>query len=325
MDGARPTAIALGILLFVSLIPAFAQSEFAVKTDKLSYRTGETVTINGDVGTIVVASGQQQQLQIEIFNSENHLYLSDRIPVSPDGTFEYSFAIQGPLGIPGPYGVVASYGDEFSQIQFSVEAGAISVATDRRLYAPGQVVTVNGTAGSGGADKISLVVTGPAGEELVQDQAEVRGGSFTYLLAADKLADTGSYKIVASSDGMSAETQFTLAAPGAGLKIIAVGSVKSPYVLAKVTNTSDKSLYGVYFRLPPGSEISMARAPAGWSAEVDESGAGFTATSPLEPGRTIALRIWAAPTVQDIDWSGHGLDSDALTGTVKVGVRGLRS
>jgi hypothetical protein len=314
------------MLLLVSLIPAFAQSEFAVKTDKLSYRTGETVTISGDVGTIVAASGQQQQqqLQIEIFNSENHLYLSDRIPVSPDGTFKYSFAIQGPLGIPGPYGVVASYGDEFSQIQFSVEAGAISVATDRRLYAPGQVVTVNGTAGSG-ADKISIAVTGPGGEELVQDQAEVRGGSFTYLLAADKLADTGSYKIVASSDGMSAETQFTLAAPGAGLKIVAVGSVKSPYVLAKVTNTSDKSLYGVYFRLPSGSEISMARAPAGWSADGDESGACFTATSPLEPGRTIALRIWAEPTVQNIDWSGHGLDSDALTGTVKVGVRGLRS
>ncbi|GEM_PF-6438240 len=325
MDGVRLTAIALGTLMLVSLIPAFGQSEFAVKTDKLSYRTGEMVSISGDVGALASSQEQQQQLQIEIFNSENQLYLSDRIPVSPDGTFKHSFAIQGPLGIPGPYGVVASYGEAFSQIQFSVEAGAISVATDRRLYAPGQVVTVNGTAGSGGADRIWIAVTGPGGDELVWDQAEVKGGSFTYLLAAGKLADMGSYKIVASSDGMSAETQFTVAAPGAGLKIIAVGSVKSPYVVAKVTNTSDKSLYGVYFRLPPGSEISMARAPAGWSAEVDESGAGFTATSPLEPGRTIALRIWAAPTVQNIDWSGHGLDDDALTGTAKVGVRGLRS
>ncbi|MGI0005843.1 MAG: hypothetical protein ACREAI_05460 [Nitrososphaera sp.] len=323
MGDVRPTAIALGMLLLLSLIPAFGQSEFAVKTDKLSYRTGETIVISGDVGT-VVSGQQQQQLQIEIFNSENQLYLSDRIPVSPDGSFRHSFAIQGPLGIPGPYGVVASYGETFSQIQFSVEAGAISVATDRRLYAPGQVVTVNGTAGSG-ADKISIAVTGPGGDELVRDQAEVKGGSFTYLLAAGKLADMGSYRIVASSDGMSAETQFTVAAPGAGLKIIAVGSVKSQYVVAKVTNTSDKSLYGIYFRLPPSSEVSMARAPAGWSAEVDESGAGFTATSPLEPGRTIALRIWAAPTVQNIDWSGHGLDGDALTGTAKVGVRGLRS
>ncbi|MGI0019903.1 MAG: hypothetical protein ACREAY_05490 [Nitrososphaera sp.] len=318
MDGVRLAAIALGMLLLVSFIPAFGQSGFAVKTDKLSYRTGETVSISGDVGTV---SGQQ--LQIEIFNSENQLYLSDRIPVSPDGSFRHSFAIQGPLGIPGPYGVVASYGETFSQIQFGVEAGVISVATDRRLYAPGQVVTVNGTAGSAG--EVSIAVTGPGGDELVRDQAQVKDGSFTYLLAAGKLADMGNYRIVASSEGLSAETQFTVAAPGAGLKIIAVGSVQSPYVVAKVTNTSDKSLYGVYFRLPPGSEVSMARAPSGWSTEVDESGAGFTATSPLEPGKTIALRIWAAPTVQNIDWSGHGLDGDALTGTAKVGVRGLRS
>jgi hypothetical protein len=314
------------LLLLIS-VPAFAQGDFTIQTDKLSYRTGETVTISGDIGS--TASGQQQQqqqVQIEVFNSENKLYHSDRVPASPDGSFRHSFAVQGPLGIAGPYGVVATYGETFSQAQFAVEAGALSVATDRRLYAPGQVVTVNGTA-SVGAGEISIVVSGPGGDELVRDTAEVEGGAFTYLLSSDHLSATGNYKIAASSEeGVSAETQFTVAAPGAGLKIIAIGNAQSPYVLAKVTNTSERDLYGVYFRLPGGSEASMARAPAGWSTEVDETGAGFTTSAPLEPGQTVALRIWAEPTVQDIEWSAHGLDgSDALAGMAKVGVRGLRS
>ena len=312
----RPAAIALGILLV--FLPAFAQGDFTIETDKLSYRTGETVTVSGDVGE---ASGQQ--VQIEVFNSENKLYHSDSVPVSPDGSFKHSFAVQGPLGIPGPFGVIASHGETFSQAQFAVEAGAISVATDRRLYAPGQVVTVNGTAGSAG--KISIVVSGPDGKELVRDSAEVKGGSFTYLLSSDKLSATGNYRIAASSEGLSAETQFTVAAPGEGLKVIARGNAQSPYVLAKVTNTSDRDIYGVYFRLPAGSEASMARAPSGWLTEVDKAGTGFTTSSPLEPGKTVALRIWAEPTVQNIEWSAHGIDGDALAGMAKVGVRGLRS
>lgn len=322
-------AIALGTLLLVPItIPAFAQGGFPLETDKLFYRTGETVVISGNVREV---SGQQQQqqqqVQIEVFNSENSLYLNDRVPVSPDGSFKHSFAVQGPLGIPGPYGVIASYGETFSQFQFGVEAGDISVVTDRRLYAPGEVVTVNGTILAGGANEtISVAVIGPGGEELVSDKADVKEGSFVYLLSANKLSATGSYKIIVENgEGMYAETQFTVAAPGTGLKVIAVGSVQSPYVVAKVTNTSDKNFYGIYFRLPSGSEISMARAPAGWSTQVDASGVGFTATSPLEPGKTVALRFWATPTVQSIDWSGHGLDGDALTGMAKVGVRGMRS
>jgi hypothetical protein len=311
-------------MLLMLFVPAFAQGDFTMQTDKLSYRTGETVTITGNVGGIKASSGQQQ-VQIEVFNSENRPYHSDRVPVSPDGSFRHSFAVQGPLGIAGPYGVIATYGETFSQAQFAVEAGAISVATDRRLYAPGQVVTVNGTAAASSGE-IAIVVSGPGGDELVRDTAEVRGGAFTYLLSSDHLSATGNYKIAASSEGQSAETQFTVAAPGEGLKIIAIGNVQSPYVVAKVTNTSDRDLYGIYFRLPGGSEASMARAPASWSTEVDEEGAGFTTSTPLEPGRTVALRIWAEPTVQNIEWSAHGLDgSDALAGMAKVGVRGLRS
>lgn len=314
----RPAAIALGMLLM--FVPAFAQGDFTIRTDKLLYRTGETVTITGNVDT---ASGQQ--VQIEVFNSENRLYHSDRVPVSPDGSFRHRFVVQGPLGIAGPYGVIATHGEAFSQAQFAVEDSAISVATDRRIYAPGQVVTVNGTAAAV-AGEISIVVSGPGGDELVRDTAEVKGGSFTYLLSSDHLSATGNYRIAASSKGLSAETQFTVAAPGAGLKIIAIGNAQSPYVVAKVTNTSDRDIHGIYFRLPGGSEARMARAPAGWSTEVDEKGAGFTTSAPLEPGKTVALRIWAEPTVQDIEWSAHGLEnSDALAGMAKIGVRGLRS
>lgn len=369
-------------LIITPAVPAVAsaQGSFAVATDKPAYMAGEKVTVAGNVGK-APAGGQQQQQQggreegeeaaaaaavsIQIFNSENKVFASGQAPVSAaDGSFRYSFSLQGPLAVPGPFGVVATYGDTFAQAQFTLEqkkngdsataaaannnnnATALTVAADRKSYTAGDVVTITGTAaakkgGSSGnaAAMVTITVTGPGGRQVLSESARIaEDGSFRYLLGTGALAGPGTYKVTVRQDGgdndddnniqsaAAAQTQFSYSLPGRGLKVIAVGKATSPLVTVRVTNTSDHDLYGIYLRLSPEGNVTKVWAPRGWSGEVHGGDAGFTAgAAPLKPGKTLGLRVWASPAAQSIDWSAYGLDGSSLEGRANVGLRGVRS
>ncbi|CUR51375.1 Putative blue (Type 1) copper containing protein [Nitrosotalea devaniterrae] len=66
------------------------------------YATDDTVTIFGHVDQVLLDQ-DNDVIQVEIYNPNNVLYKSNKINVSQNGTYSYSFKINGVLGISGWY------------------------------------------------------------------------------------------------------------------------------------------------------------------------------------------------------------------------------
>lgn len=90
----------------------------AVSTDKSFYESGETVLVSGKVQDAEEGS----QALIQILNPNGAAYRLELVPLEDDGTFSYSFTINGPLGISGMYRVAASYGDLPAYTSFYFQA-----------------------------------------------------------------------------------------------------------------------------------------------------------------------------------------------------------
>ncbi|MCI0557913.1 MAG: hypothetical protein MN733_05415, partial [Nitrososphaera sp.] len=114
--------IALILILAVFSYTAYAQeNRITAKTDKVEYKTGDTIMISG----IVSKLQSSHQVVIQVYNPENVLSRMDPVDVSADGSFSYAYAIAGPLNqISGEYRIVVTYGwtsDELSFLYTSLE------------------------------------------------------------------------------------------------------------------------------------------------------------------------------------------------------------
>ena len=71
------------------------------------YHFGESITISGIMQKGLMYKEQERTgnstLAISVYNPNHELYLSDKIPVNVDGSFNYVFKIRGNLGIGGNY------------------------------------------------------------------------------------------------------------------------------------------------------------------------------------------------------------------------------
>lgn len=86
--------------------------------DKVTYNAGETVTVSGRVADV---DGDRYAV-IQIHNPNGAAYRLDQISPASDGSFSYTFGIGGPLGIPGDYEVILSYGDSYAELGFRLLA-----------------------------------------------------------------------------------------------------------------------------------------------------------------------------------------------------------
>lgn len=100
----------------------------AVSTDKSFYESGETVLVSGNMQNAAADS----QVLIQIFNPNGAAYRSEMIPLEDDGTFSYSFAIEGPLGVSGRYRVAASYGELPAYTSFYFQAAQFHLTVNAR-------------------------------------------------------------------------------------------------------------------------------------------------------------------------------------------------
>lgn len=109
---------AFGILFFVN--PAYApcvmgpngtqdcagppELHMTIGPDSNRYATNDTIIISGHVDQVLLDQ-DKNKIQVEIYNPNNTLYKSDQIIVNQNGTYSYSFEINGPLGISGWYNI----------------------------------------------------------------------------------------------------------------------------------------------------------------------------------------------------------------------------
>lgn len=75
-----------------------------VNSQSNRYATGDTITILGHVDQVLLDQ-DHNVIKVEISNPNDILYKSDKINVNQNGTYSYSFKINGTLGISGWYNV----------------------------------------------------------------------------------------------------------------------------------------------------------------------------------------------------------------------------
>lgn len=154
---------------------AFAQA-LTVETDNTDYAAEDTITISGNVGTVVPG----QPVLIKVTNPNGAIYRLDQIPateVAADGSYTYELRVGGNLGISGQYTVDATYGGVTQSTTFNFTSGeGPSDGFD--------TITMVITAEDGTEDEheIEYMITGGTLEELTGDQASK---TITAVVSAD--------------------------------------------------------------------------------------------------------------------------------------------
>lgn len=100
-----------------------------VSTDKSKYRSGETITITGKLNTTTIS----QPLLIQVITPTGNRARVDQFNASHDGSFNYSFAAGGLMGVSGVYVVIVSYKTATSTTEFTFQVDPEHI-TDWRRY-----------------------------------------------------------------------------------------------------------------------------------------------------------------------------------------------
>ncbi len=104
----------------------------SVETDKTSYSVGSTVQITGEIASDTFVPGQQITLQV--FNPDKSPYRFDPIAPKSDGSYSYSMAIGGPLGVTGKWQVKVTYAGKVAETAFDLTGGVPSTPTYQLKY-----------------------------------------------------------------------------------------------------------------------------------------------------------------------------------------------
>ncbi len=98
------------------------------------YAANDTITIFGQIDQVLLDE-DNYKAQIEIYNPNNVLYKSDQINVNKNGTYSYSFQINGILGISGWYsGKIIPTQAESVGIGFNYESAPYHLTIENTIF-----------------------------------------------------------------------------------------------------------------------------------------------------------------------------------------------
>jgi phosphate transport system substrate-binding protein len=129
-------------------------------------------------------------------------------------------------------------------------------------------------------------------------------------------------KAVYSAPGSPATTPANTApaeeegSPTADLKVTASGKKTSKLANIKVKSNAGSDVHS--FTVELAADAKSARAPAGWTSEVDEGAVTFsTETKPIKAGKTVTFRVTGSSAITGFDWSAADAEGSVLAdGTV---------
>ncbi len=107
---AHLSVFALSAILIASIgiAPAFGQSSIVVTTDKVSYTSGETVMVTGEVSQLLGGYA----IGLQVFAPNGNIVSIDQLTVGADKKFSTTIAAGGELmKVEGTYTVTIQYGD----------------------------------------------------------------------------------------------------------------------------------------------------------------------------------------------------------------------
>lgn len=90
------------------------KARLTLKTEKFSYRKGESIKISGTVPAVI----EDLRVVIEVFNPRSTMYTIDQPLPNADGTYTTTTKIEGQQGISGIYNVKATYANQSVQTTF---------------------------------------------------------------------------------------------------------------------------------------------------------------------------------------------------------------
>ncbi len=111
--------------------------EISLATDKTAYNAGDNVEVNGSVSPV----GSEQQVTIEVLNSDHTQIRADKISVNKDGVFNYGIKLEGVLAQPGSYTIKVTYSDTSKENTFTV--GKSEQSTEKPKASPGNITPSN--------------------------------------------------------------------------------------------------------------------------------------------------------------------------------------
>ncbi len=93
--------------------------EVSVTTNKVAYTLGESVGVIGSISSLGDSSAT-----VTVLNPAGAELRGESITVKEDGTFAYSFRLEGDLAIPGSYTLKVTYSGASAELTFVAEAPA---------------------------------------------------------------------------------------------------------------------------------------------------------------------------------------------------------
>ncbi len=168
------------------------------------------------------------------------------------------------------------------------------------------------------------------GNQVILDlpEEQTTDGSATYLHTFE---ESGKYKVIVDINGIGQAASFTTITqvfdfdldasnPTAfAVKAKAIQKGDAMRISFKNPERAITSVYTLQLTLADANKLKI-RAPSGWDVDVEGNTITIeTGDSPLDPGKSLQLRIKAEDTVDSIDWTAMDKDgNDLRRATVKV-------
>jgi predicted secreted protein with PEFG-CTERM motif len=172
---------------------AYAQTELTVETDKDSYKTGDMITVTGQL----TATNINQPLLIQVRDPDGGVDRIDQFNAAEDGSYSYSFRAGGTMNTDGTYTVIVSYKGTTSEettFEFDAEEGPSPEERWQDID-----VTIDG-----GTHTIQYMITG-SGNSLDSVTGDVTTISFLATLTAQS---DGTLSLRFDEDIFDADTFF---------------------------------------------------------------------------------------------------------------------
>ncbi|HKZ61559.1 MAG TPA: PEFG-CTERM sorting domain-containing protein [Nitrososphaera sp.] len=163
-------AILLASVASVALVgAAYAQTRLTVETDAESYKTGDTITVSGQLNATTINTN----ILLQVLDEQGNRDRFDQFPVAADGSYSYSFTAGGLMNTNGTYTVRVNYKTTEEETTFEF----VSTEGPRPAWRPIDV-NINGTN-----HRIEYMITG-SGNRLDGITGDVTTISFIAELTA---------------------------------------------------------------------------------------------------------------------------------------------
>jgi hypothetical protein len=197
------------------------ESELTISTDKDTYIPGQRVAISASTTKTIPLAG----LEYGVYDPNGIRVFSGKLYPSSKGEFSTSIDMTTVKPVYGTYDIIADYGKQHAEATFVLtkdvkDTEKIVLVTDKKVYGPGEPVTISGRSNKFvAALDLEVLQTGVTaiGKQTnnvysIRDQVKLAGDStFEYKLQipSDQLR-YGDYRVTVSKEFGKSVTYFTI-------------------------------------------------------------------------------------------------------------------